>query len=151
MQDSGVADFLTYDDVNVGESYGPIEQHLTRDLVAQYCTDWADDNPLYQPQAPGGQLAPITYDTGRLGADLLATKFNIGRTIVTKTAQKNLRPIAVGARVKTTGKVEDKYVKRGYEYVVVSFTSFDESGQPFRTGADHILISLEKRADQKID
>jgi len=143
-----VGDYLQYADIVVGEDFGPIVQIFSETLVGQYCVDWADQNPLYLETSPYGyRLAPITYDSGRLGADLLGTKFNIGRTIVTKTAQKNLRPVALGQSVKTTGRVEEKYVKRGYEYVVVSYTSCDETGQPFRTGVDHLAISLERRAE----
>jgi hypothetical protein len=141
-------DYLRYEDLVVGDNFGPIEQVLTKKLIAKYCADFEDPNPLYREASPlGPPLAPITYDTGRLGADLLGTKFDISRTVVTKTAQRNLRPVVVGQTVTTTGSVDGKYVKRGYEYVVVSFTSCDESGQPFRTGVDHLAISLEKRAE----
>src|SRR4051812_21195033 len=97
--------YLRFDEIVIGEEFGPIESHLSPENIAEYLRDWDDDDPRYRgtdPSAP--PLAPITYDSGRLGADLLWLKFKMDKTVVTKTAQRNIRPIRAGERIRTFGR-----------------------------------------------
>ena len=57
---------------------------------------------------------------------------------------ENLKPIRVGETMRTEGRIVDKYIKRGLEYVIVEYTAFNEAGEPIRHSRDDILLGLER-------
>jgi acyl dehydratase len=46
-----------------------------------------------------------------------------------KSEHEFIRPMKVGSKVFVRGKVTDKYIKRGREYVVTEFEAVDEHGE----------------------
>jgi hypothetical protein len=75
---------------------------------------------------------------------LLGSRYDARSTIGVQTSHRNLRPIPVGDTLVTRGRIADKYIKRGLEYVVISSTSYASDGTPCRESTDHILLSLER-------
>ncbi len=139
---------LTYEALVVGEVLGPVRTRITEQAVRAYCDDWDDPNPCYLETSPvGGPVAPPAFMAGLTGFSLLGAKYDARATIGVKTSHENLAAIPVGQTMTTQGVVADKYIKRGLEYVVITSTSYDEAGRPFRRSADHILLSLKRRAD----
>jgi hypothetical protein len=145
-----MVEVLSYDALAVGEILGPVETRITEKAVAAYCQDWDDPNPLYLETSPlGVPVAPPAFMAGLTGFHLLGSKYDARTTIGVKTEHENLAPIPVGQTMSTTGIVADKYIKRGLEYVVVTSTSYDAAGRPFRRSTDHILLSLKRRDDDE--
>jgi hypothetical protein len=140
---------IPFESIVVGEELGPWLIEINEEAVRDYCDDWDDHNPLYlKGTADGGPpVAPPAFMAGLTGFRLLGRKYNAAATIGAKTEHENLRPIRVGETLRTEGRIVEKYVKRGLEYVVIESTSFDEVGQPIRNSRDHILLSLERVAD----
>jgi acyl dehydratase len=46
-----------------------------------------------------------------------------------KSEHEFLKPMKVGSKVFIRGKVADKYIKRGREYVVTEYQAVDENGE----------------------
>jgi len=140
-----VSSRIPFDEIVVGEELGPVETHISEKAVRNYCEDWNDPHPWYLEESPfGGPVAPPAFMAGLTCFQLLSTKFDARATIGAKTAYECLAPVPVGRIMTTTGRIADKYVKRGLEYVVIESTSYEEGGRPFRRGTDHILLSLER-------
>lgn len=140
-----MSQLIPFESIRVGEELGPVDDLVSEDGVRQYCEDWTDSLSWYLASSPfGGPVVPPAYLAGLTAFRLLATKFNARATIGTRTIHRNLGPLPVGQRMITRGVVADKYVKRGFEYVVIKSTSYREDGTAFRESTDHILLSLEK-------
>jgi hypothetical protein len=140
-----VSHLIPFDSIVVGEELGPVEYLASDEVVREYCSDWSDDNPWYSGPSPfGGPVAPPAMMAGLTGFRLLATRFNSRATIGAQTSHRNLGPLPVGQRMITKGRIADKYIKRGLEYVVITSTSYGEDGLAFRESTDHILLSLER-------
>lgn len=143
-----MSQLIPFDSIVVGEELGPVDYDVTEEVVRQYCADWSDSNPWYTGPSPfGGPVAPPAVMAGLTGFRLLGSKFNARATIGAQTAHRNLAPLPVGQRMTTKGRIADKYVKRGLEYVVITSTSYGEDGVAFRESTDHILLSLERVAE----
>jgi hypothetical protein len=71
--------------------------------------------------------------------------------VPSKTEHELINPAGIGKRLSATGKIIDKYIKRGREYVVVQSVIVDEDGLEIRRCLDHVLLSPERtsRADTK--
>lgn len=136
---------IPWDTVVVGLELGPVETEITEKAAKNYCLDWDDPNPWYLEASPWGRpVAPPLFMAGLACFRLLSTKFKTAATVGVKSEHETLEPIFVGQTLVTRGRIAEKYVKRGLEYVVVESESFDEAGRQVRRGVDHILLSLER-------
>jgi hypothetical protein len=136
---------IPFDEIVVGQEFDPYPYEVTEEVVREYCHDWDDQNPWYSHSSPFGYpVAPPAVMAGLTGFRLLGSKFQARATIGAQTAHKNLGPLRVGQTMITKGRIIDKYIKRGLEYVVIASTSYDESGTPIRESTDHILLSMER-------
>jgi acyl dehydratase len=140
-----VSALIPFDAITVGTELGPVETLVSPEAVREYCQDWDDPNPWYQTDSPlGGPVAPPAFLAGLTCFQLLGSRFDARSTIGVQTAHRNLRPVPVGETLVTRGRIADKYIKRGLEYVVVSSTTYASDGAPCRESTDHILLSLER-------
>ena len=139
---------IPFESIIIGEALGPIEYPVDEDAVKQYCHDWKDYNPIYLEDSPfGGPVIPPAYRAGLDSFRLLATKYDSHATVGVKTEHEFINPAKVGKRLITTGKIADKYIKRGLEYVVIEYLTVDEDGVEIRRSVDHIALSIERIAD----
>lgn len=137
---------MPFDQILVGEELGPWTIEITPEVVHQYCEDWDDPNPMYLQGTPdgGGPVAPPAFMAGLASFRLLGRKYNAQSTVGARSEHENLKPIRVGETMRTEGRIVDKYIKRGLEYVIVEYTAFNEAGEPIRHSRDHILLGLER-------
>jgi hypothetical protein len=141
-------EILSYDGLEVGQALGPVETRISEEAIRRYCQDWEDPNPYYLDTSPvGAPVAPPAFMAGLTGFQLLGSRYDARATIGVKTEHETLAPVPVGQVMTTRGVIAGKYVKRGLEYVVITSTSYDAAGRPFRRSTDHILLSLNRRAD----
>lgn len=139
---------IPFDSIIVGEALGPVDYPADEDAVEQYCNDWKDRNPIYLEDSPfGGPVVPPAFRAGLDSFRLLATRYDSHATVGVKTAHEFVNPAKVGKRLITSGKVADKYIKRGIEYVVVEYSTVDEDGVEIRRSVDHIALSAERVSD----
>jgi hypothetical protein len=139
---------IPWDSVIVGERLGPIEYMVVADDIKQYCDDWKDYNPIYLEDSPyGGPVVPPAFRAGLDSFRLLATKYDSHATVGVRTEHEFINPARVGKRLITTGRLADKYIKRGIEYVVIEYWMVDEDGIEIRRSVDHIALSVERVTD----
>jgi hypothetical protein len=140
-----VSTLIPFDAITIGTELGPVQTVVSPESVRQYCQDWDDANAWYLSESPfGGPVAPPAFLAGLTCFQLLGSRYDARSTIGVQTSHRNLRPIPVGETLVTRGRIADKYIKRGLEYVVISSTSYASDGTPCRESTDHILLSLER-------
>ena len=136
---------IAWDTLVVGMDLGPVVTEVTEKAVRNYCLDWDDPNPWYLEASPWGlPVAPPAFMAGLACFRLLGSKFDARATIGVKSEHEMLAPLFLGQTMVTSGRIVEKYVKRGLEYVVIASESRDTAGGLFRRGVDHILLSLER-------
>jgi hypothetical protein len=167
---------IPFESIIVGEELGPIEYVISEKAVKNYCDDWKDFNPIYSESsssgdpptaagkevaletetiAPGqripnivaGHVCPPAFRAGLDSFRLLGTKYDAHATLGFSTEHEFLNPITVGKRLIVTGKIIEKYVKRGIEYVIIQYSTMDEDGVKIRESVDHIALGVERVTD----
>ena len=129
---------VSFDQIIIGKKLGPVESTVTQKAIKNYILDWEDDHPLYQ------EYMPPAFMAGLICFRLLSRAFDTSATVCTKSQQKTIGKVKIGSRLISTGYIADKYIKRGYQYVVVKSTTHDENNNPIRFAEDHIMLGLER-------
>src|SRR5690349_9242111 len=105
---------MPFDKIAIGEELGPWEIMVSQEAVQRYCDDWDDHNPLYlRGTSSRGPIMPPAFMAGLACFRLLGLKYDARTTVGTRTEHENLRPMAVGQKLTTFGRVTEKYIKRG--------------------------------------
>jgi 3-hydroxybutyryl-CoA dehydratase len=141
---------IPFDDIVIGQELGPTEIPVNEKIVRDYCDEFKDHNPIYLSGSPfGGPVVPPLFQATLHDLGLLGTKWDPHATVPSKTEHELINPARIGKRLSATGKIIDKYIKRGREYVVVQSVIVDEDSLEIRRCLDHVLLSLERtsRAD----
>ena len=142
---------IVYDEIRVGEVFGPVEFLADEKLVKEYCDDYEDHNPIYLEESPfGGPVVPPALRASLQGQRTLATRYDMHATVPTKSTHEYIHPAKVGKRLITTGRLTAKYVKRGREYVVIESSTVDEDSVHIRQSMEHIALRMEKRASTEL-
>lgn len=123
--------YFRYDELAIGQPLMTVVHKVTRDFVRQYMEATGDNHEWYiTDQSPFGQ--PVA-------SPALATIFSTAvfghggihrppGDIHAKHEYEMLSPIKVGSTITTTGRVVDKYEKRGRKFVVYTTSSVDDDG-----------------------
>lgn len=108
-----------WEKIPVGQTLGPVTYEVSRAAVDRYL------DAVEGPEAPAGTLEFVPPDLfcgdyGPLTAGFEQTVgFHASHTFT------SVRPLAVGAVVSTSGKVVEKFTRRGFRYYTVEFTHRD--------------------------
>jgi hypothetical protein len=129
----------TYDEFVVGDSLGSLEWTVTREAVDGLIVNDQDFNEWYDADSPAGYpvVPPMaTYPPVRM---LFTRRFNV-RGVFYQFRSEFVRPIRYGERLRITGAVSDKYIKRNREFITYEATGVDDDDQVvFRTWRTHAL------------
>jgi hypothetical protein len=106
-----------YDAAEVGEEYGPLEYTLTAEKLELYRRAIGD------PEAIFATIASKDY------ANLLRTRYTLGEVVNARHETRYHRPPEVGERVRITGRLVDRYVKRDRPFIVIETISRDAAGE----------------------
>ena len=131
--------------MEVGEEYQD-EYVLTPELVKRYTDALGIEHPWYTTSSPwGGPIAPPSW-IAQLHSRLMNVTYEPhSGAIHTRIDAKFFRPALVGKKVRQYGKLTDKYVKRGREYITYENWSVDEDGNEICRETREILIRFAKR------
>ena len=124
---------MRFEDVYVGQALGPVEHHVTEQMIRDYAEASGDTQPWHTQGAP-------PYD-GLIGHPAMATIFStrlLGRSgidrpsggIHAKHEYEFLGAVKAGQTVVTSGKIIEKYERRGRKYLVCEALTVDEAGRP---------------------
>jgi hypothetical protein len=115
-----------FESIPVGFEMGPFELLLDQDAVKAYMkkVQWEDPEIVekYQYEPPGMTIiyhAKMKFDAR---PDLKAA-------IWAKTEHEFIKPMKIGSKVSIRGKVIDKYVKRGRNFLVTEYETVNEDGE----------------------
>ena len=135
-----------FEDIQVGQSLGEMDWHITDELIDLQCQLDQDFDPLYFAQSDAGQrVAPpaITYRPPRW---LFSRTYNV-RGLFVRWENETFRAIKPNTTIRVTGSIVDKYMKRDREFVVYEAEGRDQDGNlVFRTRRTHVLDFVERSA-----
>lgn len=135
---------MLYEQIPMGEEYED-EYVLTPELARDYAEGIEDWNPWHLEESPfGGPIAnPILILAQH--ARLFKTKYSTAGNVHTRHETQFLNPARIGKKIKISGTLVDKYVKRGHEYLVMECRSVDEDGVEICCDRRTIMTRYEKR------
>jgi acyl dehydratase len=125
---------ISYEAVQIGEEF------MSNDLVVKpedvdtfaYAVD--DHHPWYFESSPFG--GPIAHPTLLANQALLMrhNRYIVDAGLHAQMQFEFIKAVRPGMRVRTRGKVIDKYEKRGRHYMVTEFVTTEESGDVLMRG-----------------
>ena len=119
---------LTYEGLQVGEEFVSGEQVVTPEDIEAYAFAVDDHHPWFLEDSPfGGAVAHPTF----LANQALRLRHNhyiVPAGLHAKMEFEFLEPIRPGARVRSRGRVIDKYERRGRPYMVTEYVTEDAHG-----------------------
>ncbi len=119
---------LTYEALQVGEEFVSDEHLVTPEDVETYAYAVEDHHPWFSGASPFG--GPIAHPTllGNQALRLRHGRYIVHAGLHAKMEFEFLEPIRPGVRVRSRGRVIDKYERRGKPYMVTEFSTADEQG-----------------------
>lgn len=135
---------FTWEATEVGQEFVH-ELALTPELVREAAAAIDDASPWYQTASPfGGPIAP-PYLLSHLFS--FVTVSTLGPTVghVHATSETEvLNPAFIGSRLRLTGRITDKFVRRGRRYFRMEFRAVDQAGRELCREIREQAFSLAK-------
>lgn len=125
---------LTYEALQVGEEFVSDEHLITPEDVETYAFAVDDHHPWFFGASPFGE--PIAHPTllANQALHLRHSKYIVHAGLHARMEFNFLEPVRPGMRVRSRGKLIDKYERRGKKYMVTEFVTEDETGTPLVRG-----------------
>lgn len=119
---------LTYDVLEVGEEFVSDDHLVTPEDIETYAFAVDDQHPWFFGASPFG--GPVAHPTllGNQALRLRHSRYIVHAGLHAKMEFQFLEPIRPGMRVRSRGRVIDKYERRGKPYMVTEFVTEDEDG-----------------------
>ena len=119
---------LKFDELEVGDEFGPLQYYLSEDKLADYRKAVEDQEAAY------ATIGVKEY------ARLLATKYGTPRLINAGHEAEYYNPPLPGKVLTTRGKLADKYIRRERPYIVMETHTTDEDGRDIVRAKTRLLI-----------
>ena len=117
------------DGIHPGLELGDREIVVTEEWIEKYRRSIDDENPWYAGESPfGGPIAPAVVFNYEMEMFKGWHPPGIGNVLNTGQTWEFRRPMRPGQRVTLKGRVAERYLKRGREYVAMEATAYDEEG-----------------------
>ena len=126
---------LNYEDVTVGEEFTSDDFLIKPEDVDTFTYAVDDHNPWYFEDSPfGGPITPPTL-LGNQALLMRHSRYIVPAGLHAKMQFEFIEPLRVGMRVRSHGKIIDKYERRGRHYMVTQFETREEgTGKVFTRG-----------------
>ena len=125
---------LTYEGLTVGEEFVSDEHLVTPEDVGTYAFAVDDPHPWFFGASPFGDAVAHPTLLGNQALRLRHSKYVVHAGLHAKMEFHFLEPVRPGMRVRSRGRVIDKYERRGKPYMVTEFVTEDENGTPLVRG-----------------
>ena len=109
---------FNYDDVQIGEELGSYEYELTQEMIDLYRKAVDDPDAVFPTIAVKHDATSLA-----LAYDDQTGSINAGNEIDLHN------PPIPGKKIRVTGRIHDKYVRRDKPYLVIEATATDEDGR----------------------
>lgn len=124
---------LTYEALTVGEELRSDDCTIRPEDVDTFAYAVDDHHPWYFEGSPfGGTIVPPTM-MGNQALLMRHNKYIVPAGLHAKVSFEFVEPLRVGMRVRSYGRIVDKYERRGRHYMVTAFETRDEE-----TGQVHV-------------
>lgn len=131
---------LTYDAVEVGQALGPISYRVEPELVRTHLEALGLGVPRFLVDPASGTLLIDPTVLLRNHIRLLRSRFRAEGALHARTEVSLLRAARSGQTVTVTGRVADKYERRGRAWIVVDSTTSDEEGREISRARDTLAL-----------
>jgi acyl dehydratase len=119
---------LTYEALTVGEEFVSDTHLVTPEDIEAYAFAVDDHQAWYSESSSlGGPVAHPTLMANQ-ALSLRHSKYIVHAGLHARMEFNFLEPVRPGMRVQTSGRVIDKYERRGRQYMVTEYTTRDEQG-----------------------
>ena len=119
---------LTYDGLKVGEEFVSDTYLVTPEEIETYAFAVDDHHPWFTGASPfGGPVAHPTL-TANQALRLRHSRYTVHAGLHAKMQFEFVEPIRPGMRVRSRGRIIDKYERRGKQYMVTEFVTEDDAG-----------------------
>ena len=117
---------ISYEAVTVGEEFRSDDFLIKPEDIDTYAYAVDDHHPWFYEDSPfGGRIAPPTL-LGNQALLMRHSRYLINAGLHAKMQFEFLEPLRAGMRVRSYGRVLDKYERRGRHYMVTQFETRDE-------------------------
>jgi acyl dehydratase len=117
---------ISYDVVCVGEEFMSNDFLVRPEDVETFAFAVDDHHPWFFEDSPfGGAIAPPVL-LGNQALTMRHSRYIVPAGLHAKMQFEFVEPVHVGMRVRSYGKVIDKFEKRGRQYMVTEFTTKNE-------------------------
>ena len=125
---------LTYEALTVGEEFVSDTHLVTPEDIEAYAFAVDDHQAWYSESSSlGGPVAHPTLMANQ-ALSLRHSKYIVHAGLHAKMEFNFLEPVRPGMRVRSRGRVIDKYERRGRQYMVTEYVTEDETGAPLVRG-----------------
>ncbi len=130
-----------YKNVNIGDSLEPVTVKITPDSVKNYGALMDDLNSYYSDNPDFG--GPVVHSS--FASILIFRLFNERFPpepggIHARQEFDFRQPMRIGMQVKISGKIVDKYEKKGRKYVIIEIRIEDDDGNAMVTGRTYSIV-----------
>jgi acyl dehydratase len=137
---------MVFEEMEIGEEYED-EYVLTPEMARDYAEGIEDLNPWYLDHSPFGWPVANPMLIVAQHVRLFKTRYATSGNVHTRHQTQFHHPARIGATIKVYGKLVDKYIRRGREYLVMECRSVDESGIEICSDRRTIITRYAKRPD----
>jgi acyl dehydratase len=125
---------LTFESVTVGDEFVSDDHLVTPEDVETYAFAVDDHHPWFFGPSPFG--GPVAHPTllANQALRLRHSTYIVHAGLHARMEFNFLEPIRPGMRVRSRGRVIDKYRRRGKPYMVTEYITEDERGTPLVRG-----------------
>ena len=117
---------INYEAVTVGEEFMSDDFLIKPEDVETFAFAVDDHDPWYFEDSPFGGTITHPVLMGNQALFMRHNKYIIPAGLHAKMQYEFVEPLRVGMRVRSRGKLIDKYEKRGRHYMVTAFETRDE-------------------------
>ena len=137
---------LTYEVLEVGAEFTSDDRLLRPQDVEAFAFAVDDHDPWFFGAGPFDR--PIVHPTlcGNQALFLRHTRYVVPAGLHARMVFRFLRPIELGLRLRTRGRVVDKYERRDKPYMVTEFVTADEAGRELVAGSFTQMLFRAERA-----
>ena len=119
---------LTYETLQVGEEFVSDPQLVSPEDMDAYAFAVDDHHPWFSEDSPfGGPIAHPTFMANQ-ALRLRHSRYIVHAGLHAKMEFEFVEPIRPGMRVRSRGRVIDKYERRGKPYMVTEYVTEDDNG-----------------------
>lgn len=117
-----------WESLTVGQVLGPVSYKVTDRVVDAFCQATEEMHPWYTKGSPfGGRIAPPVLTGGDYSKLMADMGYNLGYHA--RHHAESLAPLRLGDELTVTGRMKDKFQRRGLRYFALDYQATNQRGE----------------------